>query len=223
VPAFQQGFLPDSISTDLHTGSMNAGMKSMSNVMSIVLSLGSPLDKVIAMSTWNPAKEIKRPDLGSLDVGADADVAVLRVEKGQFGFIDSAGAANSGTQRIVNELTVRKGVSFTISMAGRARTGRPSAATGKSGKSKSAFPPEKVVRLKFCGNVLPTIGFSQQQEICLRAVIVIAFVVPSRLIRVVFRTRAEIIAENLFLRQQLPSTKKGKCSGAGQHRLPSSR
>lgn len=109
VPAFQQGFLPDSISTDLHTGSMNAGMKSMSNVMSIVLSLGAPLEKVIAMSTWNPAKEIKRPDLGSLDVGAEADLAVLRVEKGQFGFIDSAGAGNSGTQRIINELTVRKG------------------------------------------------------------------------------------------------------------------
>ena len=109
VPAFQQGFPPDSISTDLHTGSMNAGMKTMTNVMSSILNLGSSLDQVVAMSTWNPAKEIKRLDLGSLDVGADADVAVLRVDKGQFGFIDSAGAMNTGTQRIIGELTLRRG------------------------------------------------------------------------------------------------------------------
>jgi dihydroorotase len=109
VPAFQQGFPPDSISTDLHFGSMNAGMKSMANVMSIVLNLGSPLNEVIKMSTWNPAREIKRPQLGNLDVGAEADVAVLRVDKGKFGFIDSAGAKNTGNQMIVCELTTRKG------------------------------------------------------------------------------------------------------------------
>jgi dihydroorotase len=61
------------------------------------------------MSTWNPANEIKRPQLGNLDVGAEADVAVLRVDKGKFGFVDSAGAKNSGTQMIVCELTLRKG------------------------------------------------------------------------------------------------------------------
>jgi dihydroorotase len=109
VPALQQNFPPDSISTDLHTGSMNAGMKTMANTMSSILNLGSPLDQVIAMSTWNPAKQIKRTDLGSLDVGAEADVAVLRVDKGQFGFIDSAGAMNTGNQRIVAELTLRGG------------------------------------------------------------------------------------------------------------------
>src|SRR5688572_14869 len=74
VPALQQGFAPDSISTDLHTGSMNAGMKTMENSMSSILNLGSSLDQVIAMSTWNPAREIKRTDLGSLDVGAEADI-----------------------------------------------------------------------------------------------------------------------------------------------------
>jgi dihydroorotase len=109
VPAFRQGFLPDSISTDLHSGSMNAGMKDMATTMSKILSLGAPIAQVIAMSTWNPAKQIKRQDLGHLSVGAEADVAVLRVEQGTFGFIDSAGAGNTGTQRIVAELTVRKG------------------------------------------------------------------------------------------------------------------
>jgi dihydroorotase len=109
VPAIEQGFAPDSISTDLHTGSMNGGMKTMTNSMSSVLNLGSTLQQVIAMSTWNPAREIKRTELGNLDVGAEADVAVLRVDKGRFGFLDSAGAMNSGTQMIVSELTLRKG------------------------------------------------------------------------------------------------------------------
>lgn len=109
VPSAQQGFLPDSISTDLHTGSMNSGMKSMTNSMSSVLNLGATFEQVVQMSTWNPAKEIKRRELGNLDVGAEADVAVLRVDKGQFGFIDSAGAGFTGSQRIVAEMTVRKG------------------------------------------------------------------------------------------------------------------
>jgi dihydroorotase len=88
---------------------MNAGLKSMANAMSSILNLGPRIEQVIAMSTWNPARQIKHTELGNLDVGAEADVAVLRVDKGQFGFIDSAGAVYSGTQMIVPELTVRKG------------------------------------------------------------------------------------------------------------------
>lgn len=109
VPAYEAHFYPDSISTDLHINSMNAGMKDMTNVMSKLLNLGSPLEEVIRMSTWNPAREIKRPALGSLDPGAEADVAVLRVERGNFGFVDSAGARKSGSQLIVCEMTLRAG------------------------------------------------------------------------------------------------------------------
>ena len=109
VPFYQQGFRPDSISTDLHKGSMNGGMKDMTNTMSEVLNLGSPIEEVIRMSTLNPAKEIKRTQLGNLDVGAEADVAVLRVDKGNFGFLDSAGARRPGSQLIVCELTLRQG------------------------------------------------------------------------------------------------------------------
>jgi dihydroorotase len=109
VAAYKAKFEPDSISTDLHTGSMNAGMKDMTNVMSKMLALGTSLDRVIRMSTWNPAKEIKREELGHLTVGAGADVTVLRVEKGDFGFTDSAGARYPGTQRILAEMTVRDG------------------------------------------------------------------------------------------------------------------
>ena len=109
VPAFQQKFWPDSISTDLHTGSMNEGMKDMPNVMSKMLNLGVPLAEVIRMSTWNPAREIKRPLLGNLDTGSEADVTVLRLDRGDFGFLDSAGARNGGTQRLTAEMTIRKG------------------------------------------------------------------------------------------------------------------
>ena len=109
VPAYEERFYPDSISTDLHTGSMNAGMKDMINVMSKCLNLGSSLDEVIRMSTWNPAKEIKRPQLGNLDVGAEADIAVIRIDRGSFGFVDSAGASNAGNRLMICEMTLRKG------------------------------------------------------------------------------------------------------------------
>ena len=75
VPALKQGFVPDSISTDLHISSMNAGMKDMTNVMSKFLNMGMSLDEVIQRSTWHPAREIKREDLGHLSPGAPADVA----------------------------------------------------------------------------------------------------------------------------------------------------
>jgi dihydroorotase len=109
VPAMKEGFLPDSISTDLHTGSMNAGMKDMLNVMSKFLVLGMSLDEVIARSTWNPSREIHREDLGNLGVGSPADVAVLRLEKGNFGYADMRGARLKGNQKLVCEMTLRDG------------------------------------------------------------------------------------------------------------------
>ena len=109
VPAVKEGFLPDSISTDLHIGSMNAGMKDMLNVMDKFLAMGLPLDDVIARSTWNPAREIKQDGLGHLSVGALADVAVLRVERGRFGLVDMYGGRMDSTQRLMCELTVRDG------------------------------------------------------------------------------------------------------------------
>ena len=58
IPMVKAGFLPDSISTDLHTSSMNSAMKDMLNVMGKFLAMGVPLEDVILRSTWNPAKEI---------------------------------------------------------------------------------------------------------------------------------------------------------------------
>jgi dihydroorotase len=109
VPAMRQGFGPDSISTDLHIGSMNAGMKDMLNVMSKFLNMGMPLEEVILRSTWTPAREIRHEELGHLSVGTAADVAVLRVEEGHFGFVDTYGARMQGTRKLVCELTIRDG------------------------------------------------------------------------------------------------------------------
>jgi dihydroorotase len=109
APAIQQGFLADTISTDSHIGSINAGMKDLATVMSKFLNMGVTLEEVIARSTWAPARAIHREELGHLSVGAVADVAVFRVEKGDFGFVDVYKARMRGTQRLVCELTLRDG------------------------------------------------------------------------------------------------------------------
>jgi dihydroorotase len=109
VPAYEAGFHPDSISSDLHNYNMNGGMKTMPNMMSELMSLGSSLQEVVKMASWAPAQEIHHPELGNLDVGSEADIAVLRLEKGQFWFQDSAGARNGGTRRLQSALTLRKG------------------------------------------------------------------------------------------------------------------
>jgi dihydroorotase len=108
-PAIREGFLPDSISTDLHITSMNSGMKDMLNVMDKFLAMGLSVDDVIVRSTWNPAKEIHHEELGNLSVGAIADVAVLRLEHGKFGFTDMYGARMDGNQKLNCEMTVKGG------------------------------------------------------------------------------------------------------------------
>jgi dihydroorotase len=109
APAVKEGFRPDSISTDLHVGSMNSGMKDMLNVADKFLAIGMSLDDVVRWSTWNPAREIKHEELGHLSAGAPADVAVLRLETGRFGFVDMYGARLRGTQKLTCELTLRDG------------------------------------------------------------------------------------------------------------------
>ena len=109
VPLMKAGFVPDSISTDLHTASMNAGMKDMLNVMGKFLAMGMRLDDVIVRSTWNPARQIQLEQLGHLSVGSPADIAVLRLERGRFGFVDPAGGRLDSPRRLACEMTVRDG------------------------------------------------------------------------------------------------------------------
>jgi dihydroorotase len=109
IPALQQGFKPDVISTDLHAESMNGGMKDMSNVMSKFLNIGMSLGEVIKHSTVNPANTIHRPDLGTLTPGAEADVAVFNVAEGNFGYADVRGTKINGKKKLIAELTIRAG------------------------------------------------------------------------------------------------------------------
>jgi dihydroorotase len=107
VPAAKQGFVPDSMSTDLHTGDYN--VVSMTIVMSKFLSMGVPFDDVIRRSTVNPAAEIHRPELGTLSVGKDADIAVLELAKGHFSYIDNGVARMDGNMKLTARMTVRAG------------------------------------------------------------------------------------------------------------------
>jgi dihydroorotase len=109
VPMMKAGFWPDTMSTDLHTQSMNAGLKDILDLMGKFLAMGMPLEDVIAANTWNAAKAIRQDHLGHLSVGATADVAVLRIETGSFGFVDMHGARMPGTRRLRAELTLRDG------------------------------------------------------------------------------------------------------------------
>ncbi len=105
----KEGFHPDVISTDLHIGSQNSGMKDILNTMSKFLNMSMPLADVIKANTARAAEIIKHTELGHLGAGAEADIAVLGVRKGTFGFIDVSGAKMMGNQKLECELTVKAG------------------------------------------------------------------------------------------------------------------
>ena len=109
IPAIQQGFKPNTISTDLHTGSMNGGMKDILNVMSKLLNMDMSIQELVEAATWKPAKVIQREDLGNLSVGSVADITLLKIESGEFGFIDTQNKKMEGTKKIICELTLREG------------------------------------------------------------------------------------------------------------------
>lgn len=109
IPMMKAGFGPDSISTDLHVDSMNAGMKDILNVADKFLAMGQTIPQVVAEMTWNPAHEIKQDQLGNLSVGSPADIAVLSVEKGRFGFVDMYNKKLMGTEKLICQMTVRAG------------------------------------------------------------------------------------------------------------------
>ncbi len=109
IPAMQQGFWPNTFGTDLHRFSMNAGMKDMLNVMSKYLNMGMPLKEVLLRGSWNPAQAIRREDLGHLSVGGEADVAILGIKTGNFGFVDARNNRITGDRKLEAELTIRAG------------------------------------------------------------------------------------------------------------------
>lgn len=110
IPAIKQGLLPNTISTDAHVRSSASGMKDMANVMSKFLNLGMSLKQVVEASTWKPATVIQQDGLGHLSVGAEADITIFQVRKGEFGFIDRTGGDKMiGDQKLETEVTIRAG------------------------------------------------------------------------------------------------------------------
>jgi dihydroorotase len=109
IPATKAGFYPETISTDLHTGSMNSAMKDILNVMSKMMALNMDLQSVIRATTWSSAKAIKHEELGNLSVGAIADIAVLNLRQGKFGFFDNARYKVMGKQLLECEMTIKGG------------------------------------------------------------------------------------------------------------------
>jgi dihydroorotase len=108
--AVAQGFLPDTISTDLHATSILAGQPDMPNCMSKMMVLGMSLADAVLRSTVNPAKEIGRyPELGTLGVGKGADITVLDLRKGVFALKDSWGAKRLANALLENVMTIRDG------------------------------------------------------------------------------------------------------------------
>ncbi len=109
VPAIQDGFVPDSISTDLHTGNVAGVVIDMLTCMNKILNIGVSLEQVIAMSTVAPAREINRPELGTLTPGGPADIAVLAMDEGDFTFVDCERTTMPGDRRLRCELTIYGG------------------------------------------------------------------------------------------------------------------
>jgi len=109
IPAVKSGLYPQTISTDLHIGSMNGAMKDMLTTMSKFLAMGMDLQSVIKASTWTPAQVIKREELGTLSLGSEADIAILNIRKGKFGLFDYTGYKIEADKKLECEMTIRAG------------------------------------------------------------------------------------------------------------------
>ncbi len=109
VPAIQQGFLPDTISTDIHKGSIMLPRATLIMTMSKFLNIGMSLEQVVERTTVNAAKAIRRAELGTLAEGAPADVALIELQRGSFAYLDSGLAKLTGDKRLRCALTIRDG------------------------------------------------------------------------------------------------------------------
>ncbi len=112
-PSIEQGFLPDTISTDTRRKSLLSTFATMPEIMTKLLAVGMSLPDVVERSTIAPARQIGHPELGSLSIGADADIAVLELTEGRFGLTDGGRTGfrvMSANRRLVPQMTVREGV-----------------------------------------------------------------------------------------------------------------
>ena len=109
VPSVKQGLAPDTFGTDMHHNSVNSGMKDMLNLMSKYLNMGMQAEDIIKRASWGAANAIKRPDLGNLSPGSEADIAIIKILDGKFGFLDAGGFKLEGDKKFQAEMTIRAG------------------------------------------------------------------------------------------------------------------
>jgi dihydroorotase len=107
--ALDDGFHPDTLSTDMHVSSVRFAALDQLQVMSKFMNMGMRLEEVVTRSTSEAAKLIRRPELGTMSVGACADIAVIRVLKGEFGYVDCGFAKMTGDSRLDCQMTIRAG------------------------------------------------------------------------------------------------------------------
>jgi len=112
--AIPQGCPPDTISSDIHVVSGNSpGVPYLTNVMSKFMGLGFTLEQVVAMATINPARNINRaPKLGTLQVGAPGDVAIMELVEGPVSFVDTRNNRREARAQLKPVQTVTAGVPF---------------------------------------------------------------------------------------------------------------
>jgi dihydroorotase len=105
------GFWPDTISTDGFSTSRSApSVRDYPNIMSKFLNFGMPLNAVVASSTLNPSRIFPfLRDKGTLNIGAPADIAILELRQGNFGFVDNYENVRTGTQRLFPYETILAG------------------------------------------------------------------------------------------------------------------
>lgn len=109
VPALKQGLLPDTISTAMDQESLLLPRATLTNVMSKFMAMGMTLEQVVERTTVGPAKAIRRPELGSIEEGGTADLAVLELRNGTFAFLDAGHAKLPAGKELRAVLTVRNG------------------------------------------------------------------------------------------------------------------
>ena len=108
--AVEQGFIPTTISTDLHLMNLHGPVFDMPTTMSKFLHLGVSLDDVIDMSTTQPARVLGRAgDLGTLAPGTVADITLLEKHDGQFAYTDSYDQTRTGREKLTAVGIVRRG------------------------------------------------------------------------------------------------------------------
>ncbi|MBL0405540.1 amidohydrolase/deacetylase family metallohydrolase [Microvirga aerilata] len=107
--AIDQGLLPDAISTDIHAHNIDGVVIDLPHVMAKFMALGFSLEQVLRLTTCSPADILNRPDLGRIELGGEADLAVFHVRHDPVRLYDSLGASREAATTLECRLTLCKG------------------------------------------------------------------------------------------------------------------